>query len=219
MSKFSIRFKELRNEAQLTQQALADCIKMSKSSVNMYERGEREPGLETLEIIADYFNVDMDYLLGKTDIRNRSKIKVSEPSNISTVLDTDNIYKIPLYNSVSAGFGTRADDYIIDYIATIIKNPEEVADTIAIKVKGDSMYPKIEDGDIIVVRKQDSVDNGSIAVMLLDGEDGLVKKVKYDKDSIELISINPEYKPRVFEGKEVLRLRVVGLVKQVIKML
>ena len=74
------------------------------------------------------------------------------------------------------------------------------------------MYPKIEDGDIIVVRKQDSVDSGDIAVLLLDGDEGLVKKVNYGSDWIELVSINPEYKPRRFEGREVLRLRVVGKV-------
>lgn len=74
------------------------------------------------------------------------------------------------------------------------------------------MYPKIEDGDIIIVRKQTSVDSGDIAVLLLDDDEGLVKKVNYGSDWIELVSINPEYKPRRFEGREVLRLRVVGKV-------
>ena len=98
-------------------------------------------------------------------------------------------------------------------------NPSDVSDTIAIKVTGNSMYPKIEDGDTIVVRKQTSVDSGSVAVLLLDGEEGLVKKVNYGDDWIELISFNPDYAPRRFEGEEVTRLQVVGLVKQIVKML
>lgn len=72
MSRFSERFRELRVSHNLSQQELANqlgCV--SKSSVNMYERGEREPSFETLEAIADYFNVDMDYLLGKSDNPNR----------------------------------------------------------------------------------------------------------------------------------------------------
>lgn len=72
MSKFSDKFKELRKSRNLSQQQLADYLHTSKSSVNMYERGEREPGLEMLEAIADYFNVDMDYLLGKAEVANKA---------------------------------------------------------------------------------------------------------------------------------------------------
>ena len=71
MAKFGERLKYLRNLRGLSQMELAKQLKISKSSVNMYERCEREPGLETLEAIADYFNVDLDYLLGKTDFTNR----------------------------------------------------------------------------------------------------------------------------------------------------
>lgn len=71
MAKFSERLRSLRNERGLSQQELANQLRcVSKSSVNMYERGEREPNFETLEAIADYFNVDMDYLLGKTNTPN-----------------------------------------------------------------------------------------------------------------------------------------------------
>lgn len=67
MSRFHLRIKELRISRKLSQQELADALKISKSSINMYERGEREPGLDLLEAIADFFNVDMDYLMGKSD--------------------------------------------------------------------------------------------------------------------------------------------------------
>ena len=71
MAKFSDRLRSLRKEHGLSQQELAKQLRcVSKSSVNMYERGEREPSFETLEVIADYFNVDMDYLLGKTNTPN-----------------------------------------------------------------------------------------------------------------------------------------------------
>ena len=67
MSIFSTRLKELRSKANLSQQELSKIIGISKSSINMYERGEREPGLETVGALADYFDVRTDYLLGKTD--------------------------------------------------------------------------------------------------------------------------------------------------------
>ena len=68
----SARLRELRRSKGLSQQKLADFLGTSKSSVNMYERGEREPGIEMIENIADFFNVDVDYLFGKSDIPNRA---------------------------------------------------------------------------------------------------------------------------------------------------
>lgn len=67
------------------------------------------------------------------------------------------------------------------------------------------------------MRKQSSVDSGAIAVVLIDCEEGFVKKVNYTADRIELISINPEYEPKIFEGREILRVSIVGIVKQIIK--
>lgn len=70
MSKFNLRLKELRQQTGLTQQALADDLGISKSSVNMYERAEREPGLDLLETIANVFGVSVDYLVGKSTVGN-----------------------------------------------------------------------------------------------------------------------------------------------------
>lgn len=78
MSNFHIRVKELRMSRKLSQQELADYLKISKSSVNMYERGEREPGLDMLETIADFFNVDMDYLMGKSNMPHRYLVQSIE---------------------------------------------------------------------------------------------------------------------------------------------
>lgn len=72
MSKFSNRLKALRAESGLSQAELAKSVGCTKSSINMYERGEREPGLEKLEAFADFFKVDMDFLLGKSECRNKT---------------------------------------------------------------------------------------------------------------------------------------------------
>lgn len=76
MINFGERLRLLRTRKGLSQLDFAKQIKISKSAVNMYERGEREPSFEVLETIADYFNVDLDYLLGKTDCENRSRIEI-----------------------------------------------------------------------------------------------------------------------------------------------
>lgn len=206
------RIRELRRKAGLTQSALAERIGYStKASISKIESDVLDVNQSTIVALAKALGVTPSTLMGWDDEENNP-----EKSNIAYVIK-DGIYNIPLYESVSAGFGGTAQDCIIDYIPTVIRNPYEAKETIAIKVAGDSMYPKIEDGDTIVIHKQDSVDSGQIAVVLIDGEDAVVKKVKYDKSWVDLISINPEYKTRHFEKEEVNRLRVLGLVKQIIK--
>lgn len=204
---FSDNLKSVREKSGISQAALAKVLNVSQGTIGNWETGKRTPDAEMLKTISKYFRITVDDLIGND----------REISNIRDVIPQDNVHMIPVYATVSAGFGAYAEDNIIDHLPMIIDNPYDVADTIGIRVKGDSMYPKIEDGDIIIVRKQESVDSGSVAVLLLDGEEGLVKKVEYGKDWIELHSFNPEYKTRRFEGADVLRLRVVGKVLKVVK--
>ncbi len=88
-----------------------------------------------------------------------------------------------------------------------------------VNVHGDSMSPLIDNGSEILVKKQDSVDSGQIGVVLIDDEEAVVKKITYGKDWIELVSINPYYPPRRFEGEDIQLVRVLGLVKEVSKSL
>ena len=202
------KIKLLREQANLSQAELAEKVSTSKQNIYKYEKGiiTNIPS-DRIELIANILNTTPAYLMGWND---------PIESN-ATILPQSDIRMIPLYESVSAGFGAAARDCVIDYIPTVIHNPYEAAETIAIRVSGDSMYPKIEDGDTIVVHKQSSVDSGQIAVVLIDGEDAVVKKVKYGSNWVDLISINPEFKTRHFEDEELDRLRVLGLVRQIIK--
>lgn len=204
------RLNEVIKASGLSYAELEKKTGFSKSSIQRYATGEtKKIPVDCIEKIAAITNTDVRYLMGWED----------DKPNAEILSAGENIYKIPVFSSVSAGFGAYACSDVIDYLHLYIANPADVPEMLCIKVTGDSMYPKIEDGDIIVVRKQDSVDSGSIAVVLVDGEEGFVKKVIYDNETIELVSINPEYAPKIFKGAEVLRVRVVGIVKQVIKTL
>lgn len=217
MSKFSERLRELRNYAKLTQQELSEKIGMSKSSVNMYERGEREPGLETLELIADFFNVDLDYLMGKTNIKKRNDFKNSDNITGISIMNSDKIRMIPLFNSVSAGFGAYPDECVVEYMPVYIEHDYDAENMLAVTVEGDSMYPKIEDGDVVVVRKQSDYENGDIVVAIIDKNEAFVKKIYDDGEEITLVSINPEYKNKVYKGADRTYIEVVGVVKKIIK--
>lgn len=200
------RIKSLREKKGMTQLELAQRLGYkSKSSVTHIENGRDIPRAMVVTL-AEILDTTPAYLMGWED---------DKPN--AAPLAENKIYQIPVFSSVSAGFGAYACSDIVTYMPLFIEHEADVPDMLCIKVTGDSMYPKIEDGDIIIVRKQDSVDSGSIAVVLVDNEEGFVKKVVYDQETIELHSINPEYAPKIFKGAEVLRVRVVGLVKQVVK--
>lgn len=199
-----ISITQMCKEAGITRASLSD-LKYGRS---------KSLSAATLSKLSAYFSVPINTIMGESDKMYPSK--ETEDGNI-IVLPNKKIRMIPLYESASAGFGALANDMIVDYVPLFISSDIEAEETLCVKVNGNSMYPKIEDGDVVQVQRVDSVDSGKIAVVLIDGEEGLVKRVVYGDDWIELQSINPEYPPKCFEGAEVQRISVVGLVKKIIK--
>ena len=200
------RIKQRRKELGLSYQELAACTGISKSTLQRYETGSiKNIPLDKLDVLADGLQTTTLYILGK-----------AEPFN-AEIIDTG-IYRIPVFDSVSAGFGSYADSRAVCYIPTFIEHPGEKDDFLWINVRGDSMAPTIEDGDRILVRRRDSVDSGSVAVVMI-GDEAFVKKIKYGRNWVELHSINPYYPVRRFENESAADVRVVGAVVEVSKKL
>ena len=197
--------KKLRESHKLTQEEFGKIVGVTDKAVSSWETGAKAPRMGVIQKISDYFNI------------NKSAILDDPIESNATILPQEKIRMIPVYESVSAGFGSYADNYILEYIPLFISSDEEARNTLCIKVQGNSMYPKIEDGDSIQVLKQDWCESGQVAVILIDGEDSVVKKIEYDKNSITLLSFNPEYAPRVFKGAERDRLKILGIVRKIIK--
>ena len=178
MATFAERLKSLRREKGWSQQRLADELDLSKSSVNMYERGEREPGFETMEAIADLFNVDMNYLYGRTDI------KIADP-----------IVLAPKKPTIPPGF-----------------QPMPEMD------KGDSMEPRIHDGDLVAIRSQPEVENGEIAAVRI-GEEATLKHVYLHENFIELRPENPAFSSIILSREDmnavVIEGKAVGLCRDI----
>lgn len=200
------RMKTRRTELELSFQDLADRTGLSKSTLQRYETGKTAKlPVEKARLIADALEMPVEQLLGLE-------------TSAEPVCEFPSVFNIPVFDSVSAGFGCYADSSAVSYKPTYLSNVAEAGDFLWINVKGDSMSPKIEDGDTILVRRQDSVENGSVAVVMVDDE-AVVKKVKYGRGWVELHSFNPYYPVRRFEKQEALRISVVGLVKEVCKKL
>lgn len=204
MPNFGERLRQLRTAKGLSQMDFAKQIKISKSSVNMYERNEREPSLVTLEVIADYFNVDLDYLLGKSDYTN--KYDWLSNSAIANLIPMPEMRKIPLIGSIACGAPVLAEEHIEDYLDL----PRHIHADFALTCKGDSMInARIFDGDVVYIRQQDTVDNGQIAAVLIDGE-ATLKRVQLFEDHISLEPENPQYRPLVYWGEEMNAVRILG---------
>lgn len=171
------------------------------------------PRKVTQQKIADYFGVDFEDLITEDPQEGTVPAQKDE----LYVMPPHRVHMVPVFENVSAGFGVCAIDHVVDYVPAYIANPHDAANTICIKVRGDSMSPRIEDGDLVQVLKQSDADSGMVVVAMVDREDFFVKRFFQGDNWIELRSDNPMYKPMRFNGTDALRVRVVGVVKKVIK--
>lgn len=204
------RIKSLRKSKGIFQKDLAEKLEVRQSTVAMWETNKREPDAETIAKIADALGVTTDMLLRENGV----SVTLSESN--AKLLPSEYIRMIPCFESVSAGFGTDAQNRIIELIPLYIVNEQEAAETICITVRGDSMHPRIEDGDIVQVHKQDTAETGDI-VVILDGDEAFVKRFIHGKNGVILESFNPAYPPMKFTKEESNRLRIVGVVKRIIR--
>ena len=202
MAEIKDRIVSLRNEKNITQSQLAEELDISPSAIGMYEQGRRKPSYELLEEICDYFNVDMDYLMGRSDIKNRYQAglkydwesKKEEKSNIDIdTINTDYIM-IPLYESISAGYGASNSEFI--EMIPVFGLKKNGTTYFAVKVEGDSMEPKIPNGSTIIIKKDIQIESGEIGAFNLNDEN-FVKQKKVVKDRLILHSFNLAYEDKV----------------------
>lgn len=209
---FGERVNKIRTEKGMTQDELAKSVGYkTRSAIAKIESGERDAPQSVIIALAKALGVTPSYLMGWEDEPAPQK-----PNG--RLLDQNNIYMIPVFETVSAGIGAYADDHIISYTPVYLTSEREAAETLAITVKGDSMYPKIEEGDLVVVHKQDYFDNGDIVVAVVVGEEeGFVKRAFQSSGKLSLESINPSYPPMTFTGSRVEDVKIIGVVNMVIK--
>lgn len=132
--------------------------------------------------------------------------------------DRRKIARIPVLGRVAAGIPIEAIENIEDYEERYISVLEDPHDYFALRIVGHSMEPRIWDGDVVIVHKQDDVDSGQIAVVLVNGDDATVKQLKKSSSGITLIGLNPTvYSPHFYTADEVISLpvRILGLVVEV----
>ena len=209
MSSFKTVLKSLRNSRNLTQEELAQKLNIGRSRISMYESGQREPDFETTELIADFFNVDVDYLLGRT-----SKTTMLPESMAHGELPRfPNVFpiktqKIPLLGEIACGQPIFCNEDRECYVEA----GTDVKADFCLKARGDSMTgARILDGDLVFIQRDAPLEAGQIYAVAIDDE-ATLKRVYYDEASqvLQLLSENPKYPPMIYSGEKLDHVHILG---------
>lgn len=192
--------KQLRLAKNKTQAQLASEIGVGRTGYTKIENGTQDADTETISKLADYFGVTVDYLLGREDITKLSNY-------LGPVIENK---KIPIIGTVKCGPNGLAFEDIDGYVYV---DDDLTGEILAFRCKGDSMkFEAIDDGDIAIVRRQDDVECGELAVVIVNGDEGTLKRVRKFDGGIILEAANPDYPPRVFTGEDLNKIKIVGKV-------
>lgn len=189
------RLKKLREEKKLTQVELGNVFNISHATINRYEKNLRQPDTNLLKQLSEFFHVTTDYLLNNSDVRNNDMLNSAYIPKKTTDL--------PILGVVRAGEPLFAEQNILGY-SSIDASLVPSGECFYLRVKGDSMnLSNIVDGQLVMIRRQEEVENGQIALVLVNGEDATIKKF-YRTDTIVTLmphSSNPEHQPRIVNLK------------------
>ena len=194
---FSQNIKKLRKESKLSQSRLAQQLQVTQQAVGKWETGKSVPDSDTLRKIAEFFGTSVDFLLGVSKL----------VENAVAVASGDNA--IPIIGTVRAGYNALAynEDYGVEYAN--VCNPEEYFYLI---VKGDSMEPRIKDGDLALVHKQNTLNDGDLGVIVYGDNEGTLKRFVKRGNMIILQPFNPAYEAKIITGEELNDVYIAGKV-------
>lgn len=171
--------KELRDIHNVTGEELGKVLSVSRNAISNWENNRRTPDTNTIKALANYFNVTTDYLLGNNQETKRKVVKV------------------PIFEEKQLSIPLNVVEEVLNY-----KNlTSELANTgtfFALKIQDKSMEPKLLEEDIVIIRQQNTVENGEIAVVLVNGKEATIKQIIKQDNGIILNGFNSSVYPPVF---------------------
>ncbi|MBF7028886.1 helix-turn-helix domain-containing protein [Staphylococcus kloosii] len=135
-----------------------------------------------------------------------------EKTKVESAIETLPVKKIPVVSQISAGLPVYSEENLIDYIYFATDKINSDKEEFGLKITGDSMDKIFQDGDVVVIEKDSTVENGQLGVVMINGYNATVKRIRYNKDQIILIpeSNNPNHYPQVYSAKD--EVKIVGKV-------
>jgi len=172
-------------------------------AISQYRNGKYQAAQRNLEKIAKALRVNIPWLMGADVPMDEHYTIATKPKGV----------RIPVLGRVAAGVPIEAIGEIIDY-EEISQEMAATGDFFGLRIQGQSMEPKISEGDVVIVRKQDDCDTGDVAVVMINNCDATVKRIKKVDNSLMLVATNPAYDPMLFSPAEVKKLpvKIIGKV-------
>jgi repressor LexA len=194
---FPDRLRELMNENNETTRSIADIVHLSHSTISRYLKGKISPKVPTIEKLANHFDVNPVWLLGY---------------NVPKYVEGEKIKgfkEIPILGSIAAGQPVFAEENIKEY-AKVPSEKVKNGQYFYLEVSGDSMIGAgIYEEDLVLVRKQDDVENKEIAVVMVNAHDATLKRVFKQNGNVILQPENPKYDPIIIKSEDA---RIIGKV-------
>lgn len=224
--------KKYREEHGITMAEFAEKSGISKGYLSMLERNENprtkkpiSPSLEKVKQAVDFMGMDLNEVIAITEDQlislspSSDNLKKSDPQKKTVtgeVIPYSPTTRIPILGTISAGLPLYAEEHIEGYTYTDLNHGGEY---FGLRVKGDSMTAaRIHDGDIVIIRRQDYIENGEIAVVIVGDDEATIKRYHHDENSptVTLIpqSYNPEHKPQNYDARKT-NIRILGKVVRV----
>ena len=194
-----LRLREFRKQNKVSQQVLADMLGVTQATLSGWENEKFQIDNASLAKCADYFGVTVDELMGRTIQQSRHRSGIT----------------IPVLGYVAAGIPIEAVENVLDYEELDSASFSSNYDYFGLKIKGESMMPRIQSGDVVIVRRQADVESGDVAIVSVSGNEATCKQVKKHMNGISLVSYNPAYDIMFFTNEEISALPVTILGKVV----
>lgn len=186
--------KQLREERGYDQSYICQKLQIEQSTLSNYENNRRVPKIELISEFAKLYNVSTDYLLGLAD----------EPNRRHEIRRLSDAIRIPVLGTVAAGIPLDAIQDGIDEWEEIPASMAAGGESfIALTIHGTSMEPKMSEGDVVIVRLQDDVESGDIALVYVNGNDATCKRVTKTAKGLWLKGLNDAFEPLFYSWDEV----------------
>lgn len=196
---------------------LSEQTGISKSSLSEYMNGKYEAKQNGIFLLAKALNVSEAWLMGcDVPMERDSDIDLLKKIGAIPISSNPDITNIPVIGTVKAGYDYLAQENIVGTVPVETSLVGDGTDFFALEVKGDSMSPVFIEKDIVIIKKQNDCENNEIAIVIVNGDEGTIKKVRKTEQGIILQPLNPAYAPLIFTNKEIkdMPVTIVGIVKQ-----
>lgn len=203
--------KKYRTDNNISMDSFSAKSGISKAYISLLEKNKHPktgkpiaPSIQSIKQAADGMGLDFNTLFGMLD----GDITLPHIDSVSKSTSC----RIPVLGRVAAGVPISMVEDIVDW-EEITDKTAALGEIFALSIKGDSMEPRILNGDVVIVRQQNDADSGDIVVATVNGDDATCKRLRKYRDGIELVPINPAYSPMYFSNEDIQRLPVTILGK------